>query len=91
MDGKNIVPPENCSSTKRYMDKFDSASYFWQRLATKFYQFVDFVEYIYEFWWFTEGIPQDAAANDLNLWWKTLKHPNEIASTSVMQSFSRHI
>jgi len=45
----------------------------------KIYQFVDFVVYtvyIYVPWWFTAGIPQDAAANDLNTYRKTLEHPN---------------
>jgi len=41
-------------------------------------------------WWFTAGIPQDAAANDLNLYKKTLEHPNQVVSTSVIRSFSRH-
>jgi len=69
--------------------KFPPGAIFGIGQLQKIYQFVVPV-YIYMPRWFTAQIPQEAVANDLNIYRKTLEHSNQVVSTSVIRSFSRH-
>ena len=64
--------------------KFPSRAIFSKGQLQNIYRFADFVVYIYVSSWFTLGVPQDAVANDLNICRKTVEHPNQVVSTSVI-------